>query len=508
MGMVISRWENKILDSNEHVPTTTTPNEEEFSDQFVVNINSNSGTVVLGPNMVVNVYPSERLAEGDLTIADFGFSEHQSATTSQSTHLASHFGGKRLAKVRGLAPISNFFPVVKNERSYQKRKQEKRKCCAGATSENPRKQRSDRKRVKRQRCDSRCSAPSSDDDVTDPTLNELAVDSDSANFHQALQTYHCIITRLHPLRDSGLWDEFDRVAQDLLDKAVGDLAREIIIFVEKSVALSLRKELELSEEMLNNAVKKIAQTSGSIRLLLEVLSNSYLALLYRRRKLLGKTQEYLQIAGKIASGFPPCLAIAILLYEMGSYERDLASTLSGSRKESAIAEAKNLMKQCTDLCFRLDREKVYVRKQHLCVSKMALMSLQCETSRSRSQSISGRNIVEAKRCLETLESECYTNKEVQGTKIQRLMAKADLLFREEQFFEAERVADEALKIAQRLGYKLDIKPLEERLTDILRKITESASSSEAYRLISGVIDSCSGSSKNNTPYSSDYEDKL
>lgn len=81
-----------------------------------------------------------------------------------------------------------------------------------------------------------------------------------------------------------------------------------------------------------------------------MLSKCYLAAIYRRRKMLGKTVECLDEAKKISSRFPPCLAIAILLYEEGSYNRDFAAMLSGVQKKNAIREAKEFMQSCADLC--------------------------------------------------------------------------------------------------------------------------------------------------------------
>ena len=423
------------------------------SNHFDVHVYNNSGTVVVGDNNVVS----------------FVVSAASSASGLQ----------------RSIVPVSS----------------------PGATSENLRRKKNDRKRAQRKRRNLRTC-----DDLQD-AMKGLALD-DNSSFQQALQVFHCLITPLHPLRDNGLWAEFDFVAQELLDKAAGDLAPEIIICLEKSFVLRLKKELEQSEDMINNAARKIAQTSGSVRLLLEVLSKCNLAGLYRKKRMLGKTQECLEIARKIVSGFPPCLVVAIWLYEDASYKRDLASILFGSNKESAITEAKKLMgeakklmDECVHLSCRLDGDQVYVRKQHFCISKMASMCLHCETSASRKKSIREKDIAEARKCLATLENEYYSTKEVEGTRIQRLMAKADLFYREEKFAEAELITEKALEIAQRLDFRLDVKPLEERLTDIQQKIAES-SSSETCRRIPRIIDSCSGSSKNNTPYSSEYEDKL
>lgn len=383
-------------------------------------------------------------------------------------------------------------------------------------SECRRRKRSDRKRLKRlHRNDSRSTTPSADEESKDATLNELALGDEGSSLQQALQIFRCCITSLHPLRDDGCWCEFESAAAKLLGESANDLTRKIIICLEKSVVLSWKKELDRSEEMINSAVEEISQTSGSIRLLLEVLSKSYLAGLNRRRRDLGKAEKCLKIAKKVASGFPPCLAVAILLYEEGSWHRDFASLLTGSaRNEPAIAKAKEkakeLMQRCIDLCWRLDREQVYVRKQHFAVCKMAMIDLRCETSASRRKSIPTKSIQEARKSLETLQTDNYSRKEVQSAKIQRLIAKVDFSYRLENYDEAEKFAQEALNMARKLEFNLDVMPVEERLLDIRQKIASATSTSETFRQIPGIIDSFSESmsSKNNTPYSSEHEDKL
>ena len=381
--------------------------------------------------------------------------------------------------------------------------------------ESLRRKPSDRKRSKRlHRNDSRSNTPSPDEEIRDATLNELTLGDEGSSLQQALEIFRCCISPLHPLRDNGCWCEFESAAAKLLDESAGDLTCKIIICLEKSVVLSIKKELDRSEEMINSAVEEISQTSGSVRLLLEVLSKCYLAGLNRKRRMLGKAEECLETAKKVASGFPPCLAVAILLYEEGSWHRDFASLLAGSRNEHVIAKAKEktkeLMQRCIDLCWRLDFEQIYVRKQHFAVCKMAMLDLRCETSASRRKSIPPKSIQEARKSLETLHTDNYSKKEVQGAKIQRLIAKVDFSYRLENYDEAEELAQEALNIARKLEFNLDVMPVEERLVDIRQKITSATSTSETFRYIPGIIDSFSGSmsSKNNTPNSSEHEGKL
>lgn len=491
--------ENENTSSCQRVPATSPSDLLSYRSEIVVNINDNSGTVVVGDNNVINVpSPAPSSTTGLQRDALFASWNENSAKGSDPTICGSVY----------LESISKFFAVRKSGHKphYRRYVREKRKCLPGAATENPRNKQSNRKRIKRQRCNSGHSTSSSGDDWRDATLNERSLENDSSSFQRALEIYHSCITSLHPLLYNGRWAEFENRAQELLHlKTDGDVAREIIILLEKSVVLSLKRDLQQSEDTIYRAVKKIKQSSGSVRLLLEVLSNCYLAMLYRRRKLLGKTEKCLKTARRIASGFPPCLPVVFLLYEEGSLYKETASFLLGPRpKDPAAVEAKKLFQSCINLCLYLDRNQIYVRKQHLAVSKLASINFHCETSLSRSNSVSQKMVEEGRKSLETLQTEHYSSKETRGTKIQRLIAKVDLFYRLAKFRESQTVAQEALEMAETLEYNLDVMRLQGRLADIRRRIAESASA-EAFRAIPAVIDSCSGSSKNNTPYSSEYD---
>lgn len=500
-----------LSEENTTLLRTRLPTTENRSMQYDVNIVNNSGTVIVGDNIEVNahsfapiiysaslvLFRSERMAQSD----------ENSETRSRTNHCAPCLRERWPPNDKGFAATWDSKPRASNQqhrRDYERGKWKDNHVSK--VSDFVRKKKNDSKRMKRQKRNSRQSSPSSDDDIRDSTLKELAFDSDGSSLQQGLQTFHSCSKLLHPLRDNGRWADFDRVAQELLDKAAGDLTCRIIICLEKSVALSYQKEIERSEDMVNNAVREIAKTSGSDRRLLEVLSNCYLAGLHRRKKKIGTTQHYLEIAGKFASGFPCCLPVAILLYEKGSFKRDFAAQLLGSKKEPSATEAKRLMQSCVDLCNRLDHEQVYVGKEHFAVSKLAIINLHCETSASRNETIDQSSIEEAGKYLDTLQADSYSNTELQGAKIQRLKAKVDFYYRIDRFREAETYAQEALEMAERLGFNLEKTPLNERLTDISRKIMET-SSSETFRESPEIIDSSSGSlsSRNNSPNSSECE---
>ena len=469
---------------------------------YVTNIHNNSGTVVLGEKNIVNVYTSPPSAVNARTTKN-------DATTDVRPKRCDHvpsMRGKRSLNDEGFEASSTSRQLCLASKREERRTEDSPVYEGG---EFKRQKKKDRNRTKRYKRNSRSFTPSSDDETLNSALNaELTLESgNNSSFEQVMHSFHFYSKRLHPLRDNGCWAEFDLVAQELLNQTGGELTCQILICLEKAVSLSYQRKLEESEEMLNDEVSKIAQTDGRVRLLLEVLLNCYLAQLYRRRKLLGKTHECLEKAKKNSSGFPPCLAVAIFFYEEGSYKRDFAAMLHGPKKEREIAEAKKDMQCCVELCCGLDREKVYVGKQHFADSKLVNINLQCETSASRKENINSGNIKEAEKRLRTLRRNDYCKNEAQGAKIQRLKAEVDFNYRIHEFLKAEKIAKEALEIVQRLGFNLEKKPFEDRLKDIRRKMTESPESScyGIYRETPRATDSSSGSpsSKNNSPQCSE-----
>ena len=418
-----------------------------------------------------------------------------SATTSTGLLCSNRF----IVKIK-----SEFFSVVKCERRHH---ESDWKCCIEAAAGDVQKLRRKRKPRQSQGCNQNYTTSSSGDDWRQAaTLNELSFENDSYSFQQALQTLHFCVNALRPLLMNGRWAEFERLAKDLLlkDDAVTP-TREIIVDLEKCLAFGYRmNDLERTEDMIKNAVKKIEQTSGPVRLLLEVFSKCYLASLYRRRKMFGKAEICLEVGTKIASGFPPCVPVMILLYELGSYKTEIASMFPGSRTEySGATEGKKLLDSCIKMCVQLDAESLPTYNyEHYGVIKIALMNLNCETSLSRDKGIRRQNILETTKRLDSLESEVYRSKESQLSMIHRLTVKMDLFYRREKYHAAEEIAQETLELTKTLGFKTEVVRLQERLTDIRRKIRET-SDNETFRDRPKIIGSCS--STNNSSYSSEHE---
>lgn len=483
--------------NGEHRPRT-----ESSSNQYFVNVFQNSGTVIAGDKAVMNFATSES-CNNHITVLRGTEPEGviNSTTGSRNDHYDSSLRRRLPPNDLGSAGTRKSADRGRNKQKHWRNSKDD--DDVSDMSEFKRKKINDRKRMRRQERNSRCVLQGSDDETPDPARVELALKGDDKDsLKRELNKFNRLTKELHPLRDNGRWTEFDGRAQQFLKETNGDPTLESFILLEVSVALNYQNELEQSENMINKAVMAIEKTSGSVRRLLVVLSNCYRADLYRRKKMLGKTAECLKGAREYTSGFPRCLPVAILLYEEGSFKRDFAAI--GSNKEPAITEAKELMQDCIDLCACLDPKDVYNGKLPFAISKKAIITLHCETSATRNERIDQNSITEAGESLNTLHPEGNRMEVSEGANIQCLKAQADFYYRNHMYFKAEEIALEGLEIAKNLGFNLEKKPFEERLTDIRQKIMDSPSSG-TYRESQNMIDS---SSQTNTPVSSENEVEL
>ena len=179
--------------------SSTSDEMENSTTQYVVNIQGNSGTVLIGRNNVANVQsptsssattllPVDSSRAELLLIVDtenicvLGCLQQLNSSISQQTSRSTD--SNRMLPI-GKEPtcMSKFFPVVK-----------KRKCCHVAPSGKPRKKLNDPKRRKR---NPRFSSSSSGEDVGETKIKELAFYSDGTNLEQALQYFSECITHLH-----------------------------------------------------------------------------------------------------------------------------------------------------------------------------------------------------------------------------------------------------------------------------------------------------------------------
>ena len=158
-----------------------------------------------------------------------------------------------------------------------------------------------------------------------------------------------------------------------------------------------------------------------------------------------------------------------MYYEMASNcTKYISSIPNCPARDEIVARAKDLMKQCITRCIELDNDgSVYIRKHHFGLIKLALMYLNCRTSVAGNQVPRQRCIDDAKNCLKTVEERYEADiREAPGQRIQLLVAKSDLGFRQQNYQVAQENCVNALALAEESGFLLEIKGIKDRLEGI------------------------------------------
>ena len=322
-----------------------------------------------------------------------------------------------------------------------------------------------------------------------------------------------ILTKLHPLRDSGNWKEFDSVAESILLENHDDLKIKILIALEKSVVVSYHNNLEEAEAMVLEALQTLKKSKVIVDTsnyhFLVAMAHLHLTGFYRRQNKHGNAEESIGIAHQNSRNSDSRFLEALIYYEMASnLTKYISSISSGTARERLVARAKKYMKQCISLCLELDDGRVYIRKHHFGLLKLALMDLNCRTRAARSQHVNSKCIDDATNCLKTVEVK-YEAEMSEGQQIQLLVAKSDLSYRQQNFQEAEEISLRALTLAEHSGFKLEISGIKERLDDISRLLRAKESMtmeiSSSWEEHAESLSSSTSPSQKNSPYSSGCE---
>ena len=116
-----------------------------------------------------------------------------------------------------------------------------------------------------------------------------------------------ILNLLHPLRDSGKWQEFNNVAENLRLKNQENLTFNILITLEQSVVESYHNKIEKAEEMVKAALQILEKSKGQAidatsYLYLITMAHIHLTGFYRRQNKHGKAEEAINIGYQNSTG--------------------------------------------------------------------------------------------------------------------------------------------------------------------------------------------------------------
>ena len=291
---------------------------------------------------------------------------------------------------------------------------------------------------------------------------------------ESMNRFQSILNKLHPLRDSGNFKDFSIVAGSILMARKGDLELEILILIEKSVVVSYQNDLEKAELMVLEALDTLRKAKVGTKDFLVTMAHVHLTGFYRRQNKHAKATDSVTIAEQNSQNVDSRYVKALIFYEKASNLTKYISSipLDRSAREQLVKRSKKYMKKCIDLCIELDDARVYIKKHHFGLLKLALLDLNCRTRAARSQLPSPECIEDADTCLKAVEKK-YKNEMSEGQKIQFFVAKSDLNYRRKKFEAAQRDASQALSLAETHGFSLEINAIKDRQEDIISKLITS-----------------------------------
>ena len=211
-----------------------------------------------------------------------------------------------------------------------------------------------------------------------PEILPLFSEEAERNIAKSLSKSLSILTKLHPLRDSGNWEEFDSVAESILLENQDDLKIKILITLEKSVVASYHNNLEEAEAMVLEALQTLKKSKvivdASNYHFLVAMAHLHLTGFYRRQNKHGNAEESIGIAHQNSRNSDSRFLEALIYYEMASnFTKYISSISNGTAREQLVARAKKYMKQCISLCLELDDGRVYIRKHHFGLLRRSLL---------------------------------------------------------------------------------------------------------------------------------------
>ena len=246
-----------------------------------------------------------------------------------------------------------------------------------------------------------------------------------------------------------------------------------------------------------------------MRNFLVTMAHLHLTGFYRRQNKHGKAEDSIAIAEQNSRNGNSRFLKALIFYEMASNQTKFVSSipLDRSARDQYVERAKEYMKHCIDLCIELDGSSVYIVKHHFGLVKLAFLDLNCRTKATRSQITCTRSIEEAENSLRTVEERIEDEMKA-GQKIQLLVARCDLNYRQNNLQAALKHAHSALDLANDHGFSLEITAIKERQDEISKLIRTKETMSQDIALSDEHMESLSSStapSRRNSPHSSGCE---
>lgn len=264
-------------------------------------------------------------------------------------------------------------------------------------------------------------------------------------FEQSLQ----IMEILRDLRDDGKWDEFNRMAEQLLKKYATNIDLQIAIILEQGMAACYQNELKSAEEFIKKAISKVSHASTNLVSLCKGRGSYSLAGIHRRDKMaLGKARTCIDLAKKHLNSRASILDRVYLAYEEGCL------LLEQAHKSFMAKESKRCFDRCIEISslgLKESANNLLSRMHDMALMKKTMLLLDSFTKSGReSRSVKEEALLEAKHCLDSLKSNFAEMPKI--AQVQYHLVRSDQYFREQRLVDASKHAQIAFDLSHQYHF--------------------------------------------------------
>ena len=303
-----------------------------------------------------------------------------------------------------------------------------------------------------------------------PPLFALSPPSSSKESSVLYKRSWWVVNQLRPWRNNAKWEDFDKIASDLL-LTFTDADTQIAIKLEQSMGACLQNQPGRAQQLIDAAFNFMSEAKNPH--LMAGRAYFHQAEILRRQGSLGKAEYYLNLGGQNIAACQTSVETILIAWERARILMDFIG-FNPHRNLKLVNEARSNLEKCIDLFLYLETEnsQLLVSKHFIFVIVLFVMTillLDCDSDAARKRTVSKVFITKAQWCLDTIKKE-YLSEMMLGDRVYLYLCRSDLEYRLGNYVEAEEFVRLAVEKAVEMGSNLkEASKAQERL-DFMRVI--------------------------------------
>ena len=276
------------------------------------------------------------------------------------------------------------------------------------------------------------------------------------------------VNQLRSCRNNAKWEDFDKLASDLLLMST-DADIQIAIKLEQSMKANHQNQPGRALQLIDEAFNFMSKAKNSQ--LMVGRGYFYQAEIFRIQGSLGKAEYCVNLAGQNIAACQTSLDTGLIAWERA---RILINFIGRTphRSLKLVNEARSNLEKCIDVFLHVETENSNLVVKQLIVLvllAMTILSLDCDSDIARKRNISEEFIAKAESYLDTLRNK-YWSEMTLADRVYFHLSCSDLEYRRHNYTKAEEFARLAKNKAVEMGRNMQASQAQERL-DFMRKIT-------------------------------------